>query len=120
MKVAVTTNGDNLGSPIDPRFGRAARFLVVDTESCEFHAVDNTQNLNAAQGAGVQSAQTIANLGVEAVLTGHCGPKAFRLLTSAGIAIYYVQHETVGEAIEEFTAGALEPAASPDSESHWV
>ena len=88
MKIAVTAQGTEMTSEIDPRFGRAACFLVVDTESGDHQVVDKTQNLNAAQGAGVQAAQTVANLKVDAVLTGHCGPKAFQVLQSGGVAIY--------------------------------
>ncbi len=55
MKIAFTTAGEDLQAALDRRFGRAPGFLVVDTatESCEY--VANTQNLNAAQGAGIQS-----------------------------------------------------------------
>ena len=77
MKIAVTSLGESLDSPIDQRFGRARFFVLYDLESGEWTVHDNTQNLEAAQGAGIQAAQHVVNLGVEAVITGHCGPKAF-------------------------------------------
>ena len=34
MKIAVGSNGNNLDSLIDPRFGRCAYFLIVDVVKC--------------------------------------------------------------------------------------
>jgi predicted Fe-Mo cluster-binding NifX family protein len=119
MKVAVTSQGKDLASTVDPRFGRARYFVVADTETSEFEAVDNEQNLNAAQGAGIQSAQCVAGLGVEAVLTGHCGPKAFQALSAGGIAIYLVSAGTVGEALDKLKSGAIAPIDSADVDGHW-
>ena len=79
MKIAITTTGDNLNAPMDARFGRAQKFIVYDLDSNSFEVVDNQQNLNAIQGAGIQSAEAVAKTGARAVLTGHCGPKAFGL-----------------------------------------
>ncbi len=120
MKIAFTTAGEDLQAALDRRFGRAPGFLVVDTatESCEY--VANTQNLNAAQGAGIQSGQTIARLGVEALVSGHVGPKAFRVLSAAGVRIYNTEAATVGEALELLRSGQLAEADSADVESHWV
>ncbi len=80
MKIAFTTSGDNLEAPLDSRFGRAPKFLIYDSDEDTFTVIDNQQNLNAAQGAGIQSAETVARLGAESLVTGHCGPKAFRVL----------------------------------------
>ncbi|MCL5742769.1 MAG: dinitrogenase iron-molybdenum cofactor biosynthesis protein, partial [Acidobacteria bacterium] len=77
MKLAVTSQGNNLKASLDPRFGRAKYFIVVDTETGAFSAADNTVNLNAAQGAGIQAGKRVAELGVEGLITGHVGPKAF-------------------------------------------
>ena len=78
------------------------------------------QNLNTPQGAGIQTAQHLINSGVKGVITGHCGPKAFRVLKAAGIAVYNCQAQTVKEAIEQFRAGMLQLAESADVEGHWV
>jgi predicted Fe-Mo cluster-binding NifX family protein len=119
MKIVVTSQGNDRDSEVDPRFGRASCFLVVDTETGEESVVDNGQNLNAAQGAGVQAAQTVAGLKVDAVLTGHCGPKAFRVLQAAGIQVFLGAEGTVREAIEKMRAGGYSAAPSPDVEGHW-
>jgi predicted Fe-Mo cluster-binding NifX family protein len=120
VKVVITSSGDGLDSPVDPRFGRAARFILVDTETGGIQAVDNTQNLNAAQGAGIQAAQTVSRLGAEVLMTGHCGPKAFATLRAAGIKVITGIQGTVAEAVERFRRGELAPAESPDVEGHWV
>ncbi len=120
MKIAFTTSGSDLNAPLDSRFGRAPKFLIYDVDANTFEVVDNSQNLNAAQGAGIQSAQNIARLGVGALVTGHCGPKAFRTLKAAGIKIYNTSVATVGEALEQYRAGKLNEAASADVEGHWV
>jgi len=120
MKVVVTAQGNTLQSPVDPRFGRARYFLLVDTDTGQFTVHDNTQNLNVPQGAGIQSAQTVSRLGAEAVLTGHVGPKAFATLQAAGITVYTGASGTVEEAIEQLKAGRLSGASKPDVQGHWA
>lgn len=120
MKIAFTTTGDSPDSPLDPRFGRATGFLVYDTETNAFEAFSNTQNLNAVQGAGIQAAQNLASLGVAALVTGHCGPKAFSVLSRANIKVYNTGLASVSEALKAFQNGEVTAAESADSESHWV
>ena len=120
MKVAVTAQGQNLNSLVDPRFGRAKFFVVVDTETSEFSVTDNTQNLNAAQGAGIQAGSNVVKLGVEAVITGHVGPKAFATLQAGSVKIYTGASGTVSDAIEQFKASTLKESTGADVEGHWV
>lgn len=120
MKIAFTTSGTDLNAPLDSRFGRAPKFLVYDLEMDTFVLFDNQQNLNAAQGAGIQSAETVARLGVESVVTGHCGPKAFRVLSAAGIKIYNTSAPTVRAALKQYRAGEITEANSADVEGHWA
>lgn len=119
MQIVVTAQGSSLDSLVDPRFGRARHFILVSTDSDSFAACDNIQNLNAAQGAGIQAAQTVARLGAQAVLTGHVGPKAFAVLQAAKIAVYTEVGGTVREAIEAFKAGKFQAAQGADVEGHW-
>jgi len=121
MKVAITSNGQEMDSELDTRFGRAKYFILVDTESGEHEAVDNKQNLNAAQGAGIQAGQNVVELGAEAVLTGNVGPKAFRVLQAADIKIYLCGSvATVAEAVEQLKAGNLKQVDQANVEGHWV
>jgi predicted Fe-Mo cluster-binding NifX family protein len=120
LKITLTTSGDDFNAPLDSRFGRAPKFLVYDLDSETYEVVDNQQNLNAAQGAGIQSAETVARLGAKALITGHCGPKAFRVLTAAGIKIYNTDAPTVAKAIEQYRTGELSEAKNADVEGHWA
>ncbi|MDO9585927.1 MAG: NifB/NifX family molybdenum-iron cluster-binding protein [Syntrophales bacterium] len=120
MKIAFTTSGNDLNAPLDSSFGRAPKFLVYDVDTNTFEVIDNRQNLNAAQGAGIQSAETVARLGASCLVTGHCGPKAFRVLSAAGIKIFNTEAPTVAAALEQYRAGQLAEAGSADVEGHWV
>jgi len=120
MKIAVTASGEALGSPVDPRFGRAAKFILVDLDSGELQCHDNAGCQDAAQGAGIQAAKTVSRFGVGAVITGHCGPNAFRALRAAGIQVVVGASGTVADAVESFKSGRLKPAESPDVEGHWA
>ena len=119
MKIVFTTSGDSLNSPLDSRFGRAPKFLVYDLDSETFEVIDNQQNLNAAQGAGIQSAETVARSGAKSLVTGHCGPKAFRVLLAAGIKVYTTDATTVAAALEQYRSGQLTEAKAADVQGHW-
>jgi predicted Fe-Mo cluster-binding NifX family protein len=120
MKVAFTTSGDNLDAPFESRFGRAPKFLVYDLEKDSFSVIDNRQTMNAAQGAGIQSAQTIARAGAGCIVSGHCGPNAYRVLSAAGIKIFTASTATVREALEQFRTGKLVESNSADVDGHWI
>lgn len=120
MKIAVTSTGQNLESDLDPRFGRAQYFVVVDSETMDFEVKENTQNLNLPQGAGIQAGKTVANAGVDAVITGNCGPKAFKVLEAAGIHVVTGINGTVKSVVDKFNAGELAYAGGPNVEGHWV
>jgi len=105
---------------IDPRFGRARWILVVDTEAETYQVHDNTVHLNAPQGAGIQTAQNIANLGVEAVITGNVGPNAFRVLNAANIRVLLAAQQTVEQAVAAFKEGRLQDIQQANVEGHWA
>ncbi len=120
MKIAVTAVGPDLESPVDPRFGRAKYFVVVDEETGRIEAIDNSVNLAAAQGAGIQAGRRVVELGVAVLLTGHVGPKAFATLRAGGVRIRLGAGGTVAETLERFRAGELVEAAGADVEGHWT
>lgn len=120
MKIAFTTSGTDLKAPLDSRFGRAPKFIVYDLDTDSFTVIDNQQNLNAVQGAGIQSAETVVRTGAKSIVTGHCGPKAFRVLSAAGIKIYNTDVPTVAEALEQYRAGKLKESEAADVNGHWV
>jgi len=120
MKIAITAQGKELSSEVDLRFGRAKFLLVVDSETGDFFFFFNELNLNAVQGAGIQTGQNIANLGVEAVITGNVGPNAFKTLNAAGVKIFLAEKQTVANAIDLFKAGKLREVDQANVEGHWI
>jgi predicted Fe-Mo cluster-binding NifX family protein len=118
MKIAITATGETMDSPVDQRFGRAAYFVVVDTETMDFAVIDN-ENVAAAGGAGISSAKAVVDAGAEAVLTGNCGPNAQRTLNAAGVRLYTGVTGKVAEAVELFKGGKLTEAEGPNVQSHF-
>jgi len=118
VKICVTSTGNTLDAPVDPRFGRTAHFLVVDSETMTFETVSNTA-AGAMSGAGIQAAQTIASKGVNVVITGNVGPNAFQALASAGIKIVVGAQGTVREVIEKYKRGELEETSAPTVGGHF-
>ena len=119
MKIAVTSTGKDLDSPVDPRFGRAPYFLIVDSESLEFEVVDNKENANALKGAGIQAASTVSQKGAQVLLTGFCGPNAFKAMKAGKIGVANNAEGTVREAVKAYLEGKLPLAEEPNAEGHW-
>ena len=117
MKIVVTSSGNTLESPIDPRFGRCQFFIFVDPESMEFESTEN-EAVMASGGAGPQAAQFVANKGAEAVLTGNVGPNAVSALKAAGIKIYVGSTGTVKETVSLFKNGQLQEVGEATVASH--
>jgi predicted Fe-Mo cluster-binding NifX family protein len=116
MKIAISTTGAGLDADVEPRFGRCPYFIIADPETMEFKAMDNSSSM-AAGGAGIAAAQSIADNGVKAVLTGHCGPNAHQALSAAGIQIITGVGGKAKDVIENYRLGkytASEQANVPD------
>jgi len=109
MKVAVSATGQSLESQVDPRFGRCQYFLIIDTDTMAFEAIQNA-SAGAMSGAGIQAAQAIAEKGVKVLIAGNVGPNAHQVLSSAGIRIMTGASGTVREAVESFKRGLLQEA----------
>lgn len=120
MRIAVTSQGDDLEAKVDPRFGRTSRFLIVDTDSMSFKVIENSQSLDLPQGAGTQSAQNIAEHNPEVVLTGNCGPKAFQALKAAGIEVVVGVDGKIGDAVQAYMDGKYQSAKDANVEGHWA
>ncbi len=119
MKIAVSSSGTDLNSPVDPRFGRAQYFVIVDSDSRQVvNVVDNTSAQNAAHGAGINAATNVAQAGAKVVLTGQMGPKAFAVLNAANIEVISNAGGTVAQAVEQFLSGGLKPDGGPSGTPH--
>lgn len=112
-RIAVTSEGPSLDDQVDPRFGRAAGFVVVDLETLDTEYIDNGQSQAMAQGAGIQAAELVARSGVSCLLTGSVGPKAFQALAAAGIKVVQnLEGLTVRDAVGRFKNDQVEIAAA--------
>ncbi len=117
MRIAVSASGSTLDSNVDPRFGRCPFFVIADTESGDSEAVENA-SVAASQGAGISTAQMMAEKQVGAVLTGNCGPNAYQALNAAGIDIITGVSGSVRDAIESFKAGRYRSSTAPNVSAH--
>jgi predicted Fe-Mo cluster-binding NifX family protein len=118
MKICVTSTANSLDAQIDPRFGRCSYLVIVDSETLQLEAIQNTA-AGATGGAGIQAAQTIASKGVKLLITGNVGPKAFKALAAADIEIVSGAFGTVREAIEKFKRGELKKTGAPTVGGHF-
>ncbi len=118
MKIVVTASGPGLDAEVDPRFGRCANFVFVDTDSMEVENVEN-KNTTAGGGAGIQSAQLISDNAAEVVLTGNCGPNAYRTLRTAGVEVIVGVSGTVQEAVEKYKSGAFSSTEGPNVDAKF-
>ena len=117
MKVAVSATGEDLDAQIDPRFGRCQYFIIVDVDSMKYETVPN-ESAMASGGAGIQAAQSVAGMGVEAVITGNVGPNAFQTLNASGIKIVTGANGIVKDAVERYKKGELKETSSPTVDEH--
>ena len=119
MKIAISSTGQTLDSQVDQRFGRAAYFIIVDTESMEFDVIENSNTAGAGGADPGGGAALGDDAQAKAVLTGNCGPNAQRTLSAAGMKLYTGISGTVEEAVDLFKAGKLSEATEPNVGSHF-
>jgi predicted Fe-Mo cluster-binding NifX family protein len=119
LKLAVTASGPEENSEVDARFGRAPYLIVADVDTGRLTVVDNLESRDLEQGAGIQAAQKVIDHGAKAVITGHCGPKAFRALSAAGVAVYPGAEGTVAHMLEKYARGELKKAEGADVLEQW-
>ncbi len=118
MKVVITSQGSNLEDMVDPRFGRCAYFLVVDTDTDSVEAVPNP-GADAMGGAGPMAAQKVSDLGAEAVITGNLGPNAAQSLAALNVKIFRCQEGSGKEAVEALKAGKLDEMGGATVGQHF-
>jgi predicted Fe-Mo cluster-binding NifX family protein len=116
MKIAVSSTGPKLEDAVDQRFGRCPYFIIIDPETMAFEALPNT-NVSLGGGAGIQAAQTIAERGVAALLTGNCGPNAVKAFGAAGIQVINGVAGSVRQAVEKYILGTLPRTSTPGVQS---
>jgi len=118
MKIGVTSAGNELISDMDPRFGRAEYFIIVDPKTLEYDVIKNNQNLDSPQGAGIQAAKTVVDQKVDVLISGNCGPNAFEVLNAAGIKVVTGTNGRVIDAIIQYKSGQLQTVGTLNVEGH--
>ncbi len=118
MKIAISTTGPTLDAEVDPRFGRCQYFIIVDPETMQFEAIENS-GVMAAGGAGISAGQMIAGKGVQAVLTGNCGPNAYQVLSAAGIQVITGVSGKVKDAVQSYKSGQFQASSQPNVADHF-
>ena len=118
MKLCVTATGDNLEALLDPRFGRCAYLVIVNSETLQFEAIPNVAS-KARGGAGIQAAQIVSNQGAKVLVTGNVGPNAFQALSATGIQIITGVSGTIKGVVEKFKKGELRKTDAPTVGEHF-
>jgi len=118
MKIAISATGPDFDADVDPRFGRCQYFIIVDPDTMQFESIENS-SAAASGGAGISAAQMITSKGVEAVLTGNCGPNAYQVLSPAGIKVITGVSGKVNEAIQSYKSGQLKGSTQPNVPDHF-
>ncbi len=107
MKIAITSQGQDENSLVDERFGRCSFFYIINLNDKKTEVLANADNAALGQGAGIQTAQNLVDRDIKGVITGFCGPKAFKVLDASSISVYSVEKMTVKEAIELYVSSKL-------------
>ena len=118
MKIAISATGPTLDAEVDPRFGRCQYFLIIDPDTMEFEAIDNTNKM-ASGGAGIASAQAVASKGVQVVLTGNCGPNASQTLSGAGVQVVTGVSGKIRDVVEGYKSGRYKTSSGPNVSAHF-
>jgi predicted Fe-Mo cluster-binding NifX family protein len=119
MKIAVTSQDKHLDALVDPRFGRAAYILIIDTADESVEVLDNSENVNAFKGAGIQAAATVGDRGADVLLTGFCGPNAYKTLAAAGVKVANDVSGTVRDALGALKRDEISFADGANTDGHW-
>ena len=101
MKIIVVSEGESLDSYVADDFGHAPCFLLVDSDTLDYHVIVN-EFADAPEGAGIAVANAIVSLKVDAVITGGIGTHGMKILEDAGIYISYDEEGTAEQCITDF------------------
>jgi predicted Fe-Mo cluster-binding NifX family protein len=118
VKIAVSSVAPDLDAEVEPRFGRSRYFVLVDSATMQFESLENAGSM-ASGGAGISTAQMIANKGASVVLTGNCGPNAYRTLSAAEVQVISGVGGTVRGAVEDYKSGKFEASTQANVDSHF-
>jgi len=117
MRIAISATGPALDAEVEPRFGRCPYFVIVDPDTMQFEALENSSAMQAG-GAGISTGQMIASKGVQVVLTGNCGPNAYQVLSAAGLQVITGVSGKIQDAIQAYKSGRFQATPQPSVAAH--
>jgi len=118
MKIAITASQPNMDAEVDQRFGRCSYFLVVDPETLEYETIENN-SASSASGAGISTAQMVVNKDITTIITGNCGPNAYKVLADAGVKVITGVEGKIAKAIENYNSGNYLATEQPSVGEHF-
>ncbi|MHC1605664.1 MAG: NifB/NifX family molybdenum-iron cluster-binding protein [Candidatus Methanofastidiosia archaeon] len=118
MKIALSTMGDSIESTVEPRFGRCANFVIVDSETSQTNVIRNEAAF-ARGGAGIKAAEAVIKEGALVVITGNVGPNAFATLSAANINVITGASGIIKDVIEQYKNGKLSTTSSHTVNAHF-
>jgi len=97
-------------SILHPIFLKTQQIVPEDWEP-----VDNMPNLSSLLDVGILTAKNLTkNRMVETVVTGHCGPKAFKELKEAGVKVFLNARGSLRHILNKLRLGELQEASGPN------
>jgi predicted Fe-Mo cluster-binding NifX family protein len=105
-----------LKSRVNPHFGSAPLFVVVETESGTCRTIPNG-NQHHEHGA-CQPLSALAGESIDSVIVGGIGMGAVQKLKAAGIRVFISRLETVDETLAAFKDGSLAEATPATACAH--
>jgi predicted Fe-Mo cluster-binding NifX family protein len=107
MKIAISVAAPKLGAAFDPRFGRATAFVIVDTDTGEKQALPNPA-AQLGSGAGIRAGELLIRQGVDAVISGAFGPKAYDVLQASNVRLFQARSGTADDLVTRLLQDDLE------------
>ena len=101
MRIVAISEGETLESEVGEDFGHSPFFLVVDSDTLDYHVIEN-EFADSPEGAGVAVAKAITTLKPDAAITGGIGMHGLDILRKAGIYVSYDEEGSIEQCINDF------------------
>ena len=116
--VAVAANGPNLNSPVHHQFGSAPYFILYDQTQNAYQSIGNP-NFNDGTGRALQTAQFLADKGVQNVIVGNVSTHGFTSLKNLHMNVYTGATGTASTILDFYNQGKLVPKVfMPQQQMH--
>jgi len=109
MKIAISSTGEKLTDNVSEVFARCPYFIITEIKDGKIEKTETIENKSTDQmsGAGISTAQLMAEKDIKAVITKNMGPRASAVLKQFNIAVY-CGTGIIKEVLQKFIDGKLE------------